>query len=202
MLLCSIRYSDSQLCFCIDSTSCTYPSGIYPTLTGYQSYLYGGLIIPPAISSTQITGLYVGCMPFDTVMESTLECFYSNDCLSLLFNRTNIKPLNSSIKTNYSIDTQVNVLIENLFIEDWSSEKDFESFFKECQPNKCSYSYNSKGNVAFIITTILSLIGGLFTALKIVATLLVVLFKRLEKKFKKRFCKISPDDKSNENKLN
>ncbi len=144
------------------------------------------------ISLTQISGLYIGCMPFDSIMESTLECFYDENCLSQLFNMTNIEALNSSINSTFPIDTQISTLVEELFLENLSNINDFALFFKECVPNKCIYSYNGRGNVAFIITTILSLIGGLSVALKIIAPLIVTLYRILERKYKKRSSHISP----------
>ncbi len=174
-----ISYTDSQLCYCIDSLNCTYPSGIYPNLTGFDSYQYYGSIIPPMVSSTQISGLHIGCMSSASIMESTLECFYDNNCLLELFNETNMQPLNSSINT---IDTKISTLIEEFFVESWSSETDFESFFKECQPKKCTYSYNSRGNIGYVIAVILSLVGGLFVALKVASSLIVISYKKARNK--------------------
>lgn len=142
-------------------------------------------MVPPMTSSTRISGLYVGCTPLDALMQSTLECFYQYQCLLQLFNRIDIKPLNSSMKSIYDIHTKVRFLIENLFVEQWSSEKNFELFFHECQPNKCSYSYNTRGSVAFIVTTILSLIGGLLVALKAMAPLILILYTTMARKVKK-----------------
>lgn len=114
-----IRYTDSKLCLCVDSSNCTYPSGIYSALLGSHSFMYQGIMLPPDPSSIQIPGLYVGCTPLDAVMQSPLECFYQEECLSLIFDTTiNILPLNNSISGNFSISSKVQTLIENLFIED------------------------------------------------------------------------------------
>ena len=154
-------------------------------------------MVPSMISSTQVSGLYVGCTPLDALLQSTLECFYQYQCLLQLFNRIDIKPLNSSLKTNYDIHTKVKFLTENLFIEQWSTENDFESFYQECQPNKCSYSYNTRGSMAFIITTILSLFGGLFIALKTMAPLTLTLYEMVVRKMKKCLS-VSHEGKCNE----
>ena len=192
-----ISYTDSQLCYCIDSSNCTYPSGIYPNLTGFDSYRYYGSMIPPMISSTQISGLHIGCTSFDSIMESTLQCFYDNNCLLELFNKTNAKPLNISSNT---IDTKIRTLMEELFVESWSSEKDFASFFKECQPKKCTYSYNSRGNVGFVISVILSLIGGLFVALKVASSLSVISYKKTRHKIMIQRSQSSLSNKNNQGK--
>jgi hypothetical protein len=108
---------------------------------------------------------------------------------------TNIKPLNSSIQSNFSINTKIGILIENLFIENWSSEKNYKSFFNKCQPNQCTYSYYARGNVAFITPTILSLLGGLFISLNKISPIIVDLYRIIEKKCKRK----SSSSSSNEN---
>lgn len=189
--MCALRYTDSQLCFCSDALDCTYPAGIYSSLTGDHSYMYQSILIPPKRSDTQIPGLKVGCMPFISIMESTLECFYSNDCLFQLFSRTNQTALSNSTSSQFPSGTKVGSLVEQLFLENISSRKNFSAFFQACQPNTCTYSYNSRGQIAFIIATVLSLVGGLSVALKIFATLLVTIYRMIEKRFQKTTSTIS-----------
>ena len=74
IFLCIISYIDSQLCYCVDSAKCTYPSGIYPNLTGDHSYIYEEIIAPPMISSKQIVGLKVGCMALDAIIPCPQNC--------------------------------------------------------------------------------------------------------------------------------
>ena len=185
------RYDDSQLCSCIDTFNCTYPAGIYPSLTGSDSYMYRAILIPPTISEAQIPGLRVGCMPFTSIIESTLECFYSNDCLLHLSPGTNQTALNSNITSQFPVDTKIGILIQELFLENLSSRKNFSAFFQACQPNTCTYSYNAKGHIAFIISTILSLVGGLSIALKIFASLVVIIYQIVQKRLQKKTSLIS-----------
>ena len=191
ILLSFIRYDDSQLCSCIDTYNCTYPSGIYSSLTAYHSYLYQGILIPPMTSEAQIPGSQVGCMPSTSIMESTLECFYTNDCLFQLFPLTNQTALNSSITSQFSMETKIGSIIQELFLENFSSQKNFSAFFQACQPHSCTYSYNARGHIAFIITTILSLVGGLAFALKILASLLVTIYRMVQQRFQQRSSPIS-----------
>ena len=179
-----ISFIYPQICSCLALSTCVYPAGLYSNLTRDDSYIYEGIMLPLMASSTLISGLYVGCTPLDALMQSTLECFYQYQCLLQLFNRIDIQPLNSSMKSIYDIHTKVRFLTEKLFIEQWSNEKDFEFFFHECQPNKCSYSYFTRGNVAFIVATTFSLVGGLFVALKSVAPLLLILYTTIARKVK------------------
>lgn len=135
------------------------------------------------ISSTQIEGLYVGCMPYEAILHSTLECFYNDHCLSQLFvNKENIQSLNYDINSVYSYHSKIDLLTGQLFIETVAITKNFESFYSECKPIKCIYSYSSKGDVAFVILTILSLIGGLFVALQMISIYMVRFYQAIRRK--------------------
>ena len=180
-------FTEYELCYCTDSSSCSYPSGLYPNLTGFDSYGYYGIVSPPMKSSTQLQGLYVGCMPFDSIMKSTLECFYNEHCLSqLFFYVENIHSLNFDVNSVYSNDTKIDFLIQQLFVENISITKNFESLYLECKPNKCFYSYSSNGNLAFIILTILSLIGGLYVVLQVMSIFIIQFYQKIKIKCSER----------------
>lgn len=146
----------------------------------------GGILIPPTISHFPIPGLKVGCMPFTSIMESTLQCFYSNHCLSHVFPLTNQTALNKSILSRFSINTKIGVLIEELFLENFFSRTNFSGLFEACKVKTCTYSYNARGQIAFIISTILSLVGGLSVALKIVASVIVTIYRTIQKRFENK----------------
>jgi len=175
--------TEFDVCYCTDDSTCVYPSGIYPNLTGYDSYAHGGIVNPSIISSKRIRGLYAGCMPYGSILQSTLECFYDDYCLSQLFiNIENIQPLNHDINSVYSNNTTIDLLIQQLFIETISITNKFELFYSECKPNKCLYSYSSKGDATFVILTILSLMGGLFVALQMISMFIINLYQAIRKK--------------------
>jgi len=70
------------------------------------------------VSLVQIPGLYIGCTPLNSLLKSNLQCFYDSQCLTYLFNRTYIEPLNNQIElSNYSLNTSIETLVEHLFIE-------------------------------------------------------------------------------------
>ena len=51
--------------------------------------------------------------------------------------------LNSTQPSKYNLNATVRMLIDELFIESISIENDFQMIYDECQPNKCTYSFNS-----------------------------------------------------------
>jgi len=126
-------------------------------------------------------------MPYESILESTLECFYNQDCLSqLFFNVEHIQSLNPHINSIYSNDTRIHVLIQQLFIENISITRNFDLFYSECKPNKCLYSFSSNGDVTFVMLAILSLIGGLYVGLRIISMLMIRLYQFIKRKCSER----------------
>ena len=105
----------------------------------------------------------------------------------LLHHRIDIEPLNNQIElSNYSLNTPIETLVEQLFIENIKINYYFNELYDECKPILCSYSYNSKGTITFIFLTVLSLIGGLSVVLKVLSTYLVKLIEIIKRKFRKK----------------
>ncbi|CAF3741606.1 unnamed protein product [Adineta steineri] len=126
-----------------------------------------------------ISGLYTGCYMVEALLQSTLEFFYSQTCISQLgqhfrpFPTMNIRPLNASSKTKYSVNSTVQHLLNQLMIEEWNANDKYEYYYNKCQPIECSYSYETRNGIVYIITALLGLVGGLITVLKIVVPRMV-----------------------------
>ncbi|CAF3580789.1 unnamed protein product [Adineta steineri] len=126
-----------------------------------------------------ISGLYTGCYMVEALLQSTLEFFYSQTCISQLgqhfrpFPTMNIRPLNASSKTKYSVHSTVQHLLNQLMIEEWNANDKYENYYNKCQPIECSYSYETRNGIVYIITALLGLVGGLITVLKIVVPRMV-----------------------------
>jgi beta-lactamase regulating signal transducer with metallopeptidase domain len=63
-------------------------------------------------------------------------------------------------------------------VEEWNSSIMYENYFNECEPTECTYTHQTKNNILYIITTIIGLIGGLTTALKLIVPRLVMLARK------------------------
>ncbi|CAF1203961.1 unnamed protein product [Adineta steineri] len=131
-----------------------------------------------------VPGLFDGCYIVKALLQSTLECFYSQTCIIQLqshynYNSTmNIKSLNASSKTKYSVHSTVQHLLNQLMIEEWNANDKYENYYNKCQPIECSYSYKTRNGIVYIITALLGLVGGLITVLKIVVPNLVKFIRR------------------------
>ncbi|UJR18745.1 hypothetical protein I4U23_005651 [Adineta vaga] len=119
--------------------------------------------------TTQIPGLNFGCLPIDSLRQSTFECFYNSTCLNQLMNFYNISNvLNQSVLSRFNSISTVTIgqLIDELFIETWQNSSNYSSYYLSCSPSSCQYSYVTRNNILYMITTFLGLYGGLTIGLK------------------------------------
>ena len=132
----------------------------------------------------EVPGFYIGCYVIESLLQSNLRCFYNQSCIQqlqsylTLTTTINVTQLNRSLLIHFKENSTVEDLINKLMIEKWNSSISFESYYDECRPNECSYTVKMKNSVVFIITTIIGLIGGLVTTLKLLTPRLVRFVRR------------------------
>ncbi|CAF1442578.1 unnamed protein product [Adineta ricciae] len=143
----------------------------------------------------KIKGLKMGCTPTEAYLASTLECFYDSDCIHLMLE--NINNTNSFIDVNthsslrmnnsrFLMNTTILNLINDLFIENWLTTIDYSTYFNQCLPTSCSYTYTQKLNSFYTLTIILGLFGGLSFVLKWICPKIILLVLKLDQYNKKR----------------
>lgn len=159
----------NSTCTCSTSGSCTRPMRIGPS----------DLLLP---------GLVVSCWPLNGLFMSTLECFYSSTCINSILNHLNyfteidgspptnftlpeqlplqINPLNNLTSSRFSPNTTIDKIKEQLFMEEYTSKSSYENYYKACSPAACEYEYINRNSFLYIITSILSLYGGLTISLR------------------------------------
>ncbi|CAF1265058.1 unnamed protein product [Adineta ricciae] len=161
-------------CSCDTDAACAEPAAIY-----------GGLL-PSSIYTVQ--GFMVGCYVVDAILQSNLQLLYTqssiddlqtraqyNNYTSFLMNATALK---TSLFSQYNITTPVSVMSQKLMTEQWFSEVNYPAYYKTCHPIECKYTYTEKYDIFYIITTIISLIGGLTMILQIVVPRLVAMIRK------------------------
>ena len=134
-----------------------------------------------------VQGLKVGCTPTESLLASTLECFYNASCITLIQAQTNyitsIDATNPPVSlfantTRFAIHTTVEDLVRKLFIEDWSTSTNYSLYFDQCSPLSCFYTYIQRLNSFYTITLMLSLYGGLSVTLKwLCPRIVLIMFK-------------------------
>lgn len=165
-------------CICATNPHCQSLVGIY------NNYLF--LDSPPNPDLAYVVpGFIEGCFVIDSLMLSTLECFYPNsDCISILSSYME-EPYHQSIDYPRPIDVQPLVhdvhssrfgpkatiasIVRDIMIEQWNSSISYDNYYNLCAPSYCSYSTTLRAKTSVgIITILLSTIGGLCASLKLI----------------------------------
>jgi hypothetical protein len=162
-----IHYSD---CNCVPSPTCVEPSAIYN---------YGN---PVALFI--VPGVYTGCYIIESLLQSTLECFYNQTCIRelrsylVLISPIIATALNSSLPSQYFINSTIEDLVNHLMVEEWKSSQMYDGYYNACQPAQCTYTHETKNDIIYIVTALIGLVGGVITVLKLVVPRLVKLVRR------------------------
>jgi hypothetical protein len=174
-------------CSCKVSFNCNTTTGIFSVVPEsqptYQALDYPYMPVDYYFLTHllfHVPGINVGCFILDAVLQSNLACLYNSSCLSQLntylnssllpFNATALNVSNSSLPT-------VNDLADELMVDEWLFNVSYESYFSECNPSTCTYTYATQFDILFIITTVMGIIGGAVTILMLL-TLPLVSFTR------------------------
>jgi hypothetical protein len=160
-------YSD---CNCEASSTCSDLSAIYDYNNGSKLFI--------------VPGVYTGCYIIESLLQSTLECFYNQTCINqlqsyyLFFSQMNVTALNSSLSSQYFTNSTIKDLVDNLMVEEWTPSQMYDGYYNACQPAQCTYTHETRNDIIYIVTTLIGLLGGLITVLKLVVPLLVRLVRR------------------------
>ena len=166
------NYSTLSVCNCATDIYCQNPV--------FFDRMEGRYMLP---------GLIEGCFTLESLLLSTLECFYSNsDCLSILLNKTrelfnfsteipwiNIQPLVfNEASSRFIPKTSLSLIIQELMVEEWNPSFSFDRYYESCSPKSCIYSYTTyRESFCEIIVTFIYIIGGLTVVLRLITSQLV-----------------------------
>jgi hypothetical protein len=165
-------------CTCLLSISCRSLVGIYAFEDGLW---WNNLTL-----LFTIPGFFTGCSKVEALLASTLECFYSEDC---------IKSMNSAIEVRYEItmnftllnasrnqaNETIDCLVNRLFVDEWSSNISFSAFYQTCFPRICTFTKRFRRSFFSILTTIISVLGGLTTGLDILFFILLRILAKIRR---------------------
>jgi hypothetical protein len=131
-----------------------------------------------------VPGFYVGCYVIESLLQSNLQCFYNQACISIVqsyFGRIppfNPTALNSSLPSQYFVNSTIQDLVNSLMVEEWNVTENYTSYYVECQPSQCIYSYTARNGILYIVTTLIGLLGGLITFFRLLVPQVVKFFMR------------------------
>ncbi|CAF1651899.1 unnamed protein product [Adineta steineri] len=153
----SVSYGN---CSCASSATCAYEFPFYDSKNSKVIFI--------------VPGIYVGCYIIEALLQSNLQCFYNKTCINKIqsyfpqYLSMNLTTLDVSLLGRFNMSSTIQELIDNLMVEKWNSSTTYDGYYNECQPSKCSYSYQTRNSVIYIITTLIGIVGGLITVLKLI----------------------------------
>ena len=169
-----------QTCSCATLKTCTMPAQMFNNGTVYYTF----------------EGLVFGCYFLETVLLSSLSCFYSEVCINnsrhalytlysgegdyMLPPYMKLDASSSRFRMNDTIET----FAYEMFIESWTSNVSYERFFNSCAPIYCVYIYYYRFDAFEVLTTFLSVFAGLSLGLRFVVPHAVDVFKRIANRFR------------------
>jgi len=93
----------------------------------------------------------------------------------------NITALDKTLLVQFLENSTINEIVDQLMVEQWNQSIMYDRYYNECQPAECIYTHQSNNNPIYIVTTLIGLLGGLITVLKLIVPRLVMfLWKKQE----------------------
>ena len=138
-----------------------------------------------------VPGMAIDCLIVDGTLGSTLACYYDRSCVTLLHKSlsTWVEPLSNWSNRNFAIDSSVQELVNELMLDEKTTDIHFDDFYSQCNPALCTYSYYRRFDILFIVTTILGIFGGLSFVLRLIAPIIAKIILR-------RKNRVSPVDRA------
>jgi hypothetical protein len=155
-----VEYSNKEhntSCSCATLRTCTLPAHFYE-------------VNEPVYT---VTGLVYGCYFLETVLLSSISCFYSESCIKdfretmaeitygMLSSGSDYPKGFSGSSTRFNLDDRIETLANEMFIESWATNVSYETFFQNCAPAFCWYTYNYRYDALELFTTFMSVYAGL-----------------------------------------
>ena len=166
-------------CSCALSQRCSMPATIF-TFDGRVYHTF--------------SGLRLGCTIFESLLQSSLECFYSASCVdsavdvlkalryspdSPYWNTSGLfNPLDNSLST-FADDDTIETIVSRMFINRWQHEISYKAFFHGCAARECTYTHHYRFDALDVITTILSVFSGLAVGLRFVVPHLFAIMDKI-----------------------
>ena len=81
--------------------------------------------------------------------------------------------MNSSIPSRFALNDSLRTIFNELMIEEWTIEGFFDNYYDSCAPSTCTYTYAQRLDIVYVVTTIVSLFGGLVVVLRLLSPISV-----------------------------
>lgn len=162
----------SMLCSCLLNT-CNQQLGFFNASANED---IAALIV-------NIPGMRSACYPSDALRISTLECWFNESCIALVLAHltpflveAQLDALNTSMLIRFSPTTTVGDIIDELMIEEWINQTDYDAYYNSCKPVSCVYISYERFNWLYTFTILTAVFGGLCVFLRVICPFLITLW--------------------------
>ena len=133
-----------------------------------------------------VTSLIMQCFPSESVLLSTLECWYDLNCVALVRNSCtrigvpdviDISLLDNTIHSRFPINATIERIMQGLFLENWTVSFSYDRYYNTCAPISCTYTIEQQFDLFLVLVTAVAVYGGLSKGLRLLIPLLVSLFR-------------------------
>ena len=167
----AFSYYDIELtrCLCQNDYNCRSPSMLYREIL-YDEYWP----FTPATGDVEmmIPGFYTGCLPVNSLLQSSLECFCDQTCVDqlafLVAGGEQFSAVDLHEESLFQQNSTVESILGRIMIEHWKSNFSHRAYFDQCKPLYCSYFVNERRTVIFVLTQVIGLLGGLTLILTLI----------------------------------
>jgi hypothetical protein len=131
-----------------------------------------------------VPGIYQGCFIIESLLQSDLRCFYNQTCINIVLPYYNAIPpmnvtaLDQSLPSRFFPNSTLQVIVDELMVEEWNRSRMYDRYYNACQPIECTYTHQTKNSIVYIVTTLIGLLGGLITVLKLIVPRAVMLVRK------------------------
>ena len=135
-----------------------------------------------------IDGFFLACSPITSLTLSDLRSFYKQSFIDELHTYIVFNSKNFSLHRLIDFDTNpINETIQSIadrsFVDQWIEEFSFTEYYRTCAPRLCTYQIVRHPHLISIVTTAITVIGGLSTFLKILMMIILVALKKFQTRF-------------------
>ena len=82
-------------------------------------------------------------------------------------------PLNSLISAKFQPTTKIETLMRNIMLEEWILRPQYADHYSSCAPEACTYMIKSQAELLYVISTIISFLGGLVVTFRVLVPLAI-----------------------------
>jgi hypothetical protein len=136
--------------------------------------------------SFSVPGFYEGCYIIESLLQSDLRCFYNQTCINKLLSYYKTVPsmnitvtaLDKKLLVQFLENSTIQEVVDQLMVEQWNKSIMYDQYYNACQPIKCAYTHQTKNSIVYIVTTLIGLLGGLVTVLKLIVPRVVIFVRK------------------------